>query len=194
MRNIVISNRGDRFMFARNVSVAGLRKSETARAGNMVETRMVRLEQVGRSEMSPEELFVNGGCFMAMLPREVVLYSTPATKQAIRDRLLKSENADACAEFAAGRGRESDILKALDATEKAGGDPEDRDEEGNAIVGLEPLRKSPDLGLFDLGRRRDGREIVGGAYQAYLRKGQDGADALAEAAAELDALIARLGR
>ncbi len=193
MRNIVISNRGDRFMFARNVHVGTLMKSETARAGNMVETRMVRLEQVGKSEMTAEERYIAGGCFMAMLPREVTLYSTPETKQAIRERLLKSENADACAEFDAGRGRESDVLKALDATEKAGGEEMDRDEEGNAILG-EPMRKGVDTGLFDLTRKGAGREIVEAAYGAYLKKGQDGASALAEAAAELDALVARLGR
>jgi hypothetical protein len=38
------------------------------------------------------------------------------------------------------------------------------------------------------------REIVEGAYRAYLRKGQDGDATLAEAAAELDAFVARLGR
>ena len=77
--------------------------------GATVVTTVVDLRQVGRDQMTVTEKYLAGGCFMAMLPREVTLISDEQTFREIRAGMM-AKSVAAAAELDAGRGRLSDII------------------------------------------------------------------------------------
>jgi hypothetical protein len=168
-------NKDGTVVLAYGVDQTDLRKSGPG--GRTVATTVIRLVQVGRSSMTPNERFINGNQFQALVARPVTLLTDEQTKREIRERLLKSGNASAVAQFDAGTCREGDVLACFpDILVKGDPDSEEgmeRDDDGNLI---EPLRKSDDDAPA-LVRRADGSAA------------EDGVVDLRAAAAELDALV-----
>ncbi len=191
-----------------NVSVlpnphASLRKSGPG--GRTVAMTCVDLVQVGRDEMTPTELFLNGGTFQAMLPRTVTLLTDEPTLREIREGFMR-KSVDAAAELDAGRGRLSDILALFpEATLKGGESLVEYDEDGNT-VGHEPMHKALDRTMFDgpevdrgvyngqMLRKGGGLELVRLAYEEHAADPETSPSELKKAAAELDAIAARLSK
>lgn len=180
--NIVVSQREGSFTFRRDADEAGLRKSEVALRGDLVATKVVRLVQRGRSEMSAEQRFLFGNSFHAMVPEPSVLYSTPETREAIRKALVAT-GTDAAVLFDAGRLDEGTILKCLGAEEHADGGEE------RAITGERLVKGEHTLfgGTPSLLTKGGGAAIVRKAYGEWLNA--DGTADLKKATAELDELI-----
>ncbi len=186
--DIVITRQHDGgFTYTRD---SGMAKSQASRDG-LVAVPCVRLAQRGRSEMSPEQRYINGNAFIGMVPEPSTLFCAPETRAAIRKALAESGNAAAL--FDAGRLDEGAIVKAVGAAE---GDQ--RDQEGNLIVG-EPLRKGEEETIFgerpSLLTKGGGAAIVRKAFAGYMDAIDDGSPAsqasIQGAARELDEMVKR---
>lgn len=184
--NIYISMQDGRLGAVRDRDADRLRKSEAAAGRRLVRTTCVRMVMKGRSEMSPEETFINGGTYLGMLPEVVEVLGTPEAIREVKERLLKSANPAAAQEWDAGRCRESDIVLAIGGEEfvKSGGvnfdpaeDEVDRDADGNVIV--ETFHKSSD----------DAPELLRRSYGEYMRA--PGTD-LKKATDELNELVRKM--
>lgn len=166
--------------------------------GATVVTTVVDLRQVGRDQMTVTEKYLAGGCFMAMLPREVTLISDEQTFREIRAGMM-AKSVAAAAELDAGRGRLSDIIGLFpEAVEKSELGGVARDADGNA---LEPMSKGADLfgprvdrGVFNgkMLTKGAGADLVRLAYREHAEDPDTSAGDLKKAAAELNELVDRL--
>lgn len=147
--------------------------------GRTVVTTAIDLRQVGKSEMTVTERYLNGNQFMAMVPREVTLVTDERTFREIREGLMR-KSVDAAAELDAGRGRLSDIIGLFpEAVEKAELGGVARDADGNA---LEPMSKGTLFG-------GDGLALL---RKAYRNAAEDGQVDLLAAADELNELCRKM--
>lgn len=166
--------------------------------GRTVVTTVVDLVQVGKSEMTVTERYLNGNQFMALVPREVTLITDEQTLREIREGLMR-KSVDAAAELDAGRGRLSDIIGLFpEAIEKSELGGVSRDADGNE---LEPMRKAEDLfgrgvdrGIFNgkMLAKGAGADLVRLAFREHAADPGTSAGDLRKAAADLDEMIERL--